>query len=247
MDCVLLKDGDLRGAMDVARQTASPSQEPQIVWRGQALLVGSLNYAHRSLEALPVIDKYEQAHGIDPLALTMRAFTYARLGRPELAMDSATRLYAIQPDTSLSLRARGDALAAAERYDEAADDFIRLNEKYPDENCALASLGDVRLAQGRLDAAIAAYRRYQEATPKYGYLCAAQADFGWGRALDAQGKPDEAIAKFEAAAKRDPDNAELWRAWAVVLGNQGKSGEAAVKLEEARKAEARLAVPVKLN
>ena len=244
---VLLKDGDVRGATDVAYQMASLSREPQIVWRGQALLVGTLNYAHRPGEALEVIEKYEQVRGTDPLTLTMRAFTYARLGRPELAMDNATRLYAVQPDTPQSLRARGDALAAAGRYDEAASDYVRLSDKNPDAICAFASLGDVRLARGELDAAIAAYRRHQEATPKYGSLCAAQADFGWGRALVASGKPDEALAKFAAAAKRDPDDVALWRVWAAVLGNQGKSREAAAKLDEARSAEARLAVPVKLN
>ena len=178
----------------------------------------------------------------------MRAFTYARLGRPELAMDSATRLYAIQPDTSLVPAGARRCVGCGRplrrggpRFHVGSTTSIRTKTA---PSPAWATSGS---RKARLDAAIAAYRRYQEATPKYGYLCAAQADFGWGRALDAQGKSDEAIAKFEAAAKRDPDNVELWRPWAGVLEQQGKKDEAAAKLDEARKAEARLAVPVKLN
>ena len=187
--------------------------------------------------------------GTDPLALTMRAFTYARLGRPELAMDSATRFvcgparYASCPcGRAATPWLRPAATTRRPAITCASATRIRT------QICAFASLGDVRLAQGELDAAIAAYRRHQEATPKYGYLCAAQADFGWARARSTPpGKPDEALAKFAAAAKRDPDDAALWRAWAAVLEKQGKKVEAAAKLDEARAAEARLAIPVKLN
>jgi tetratricopeptide (TPR) repeat protein len=244
---LLLNDGDLQGALAIAREMSADSQQRQIVWRGLALLVTTLAFSHREAEALDAIAKYERLQGIDPLALGMRAFTYARLNRPEIALDYATRLDALQPGSQPSLFVGGQALKAAGRYDEAAANFIRVLDRFPDQKCAWADLGDARLAQGKPDAAIVAYRRHEEVAPKYGFLCAAQADFGWGRALDALGKPDAAVTKFAAAAKRDPDNVELWRAWAAVLGKQGKANEAAAKLEEARKAEARLAVPLKLN
>jgi len=244
---VLLDDGDAQGALAIARQLSVDSQKREIVWRGLVLLAGALDFSHREVEALDVIAKYEHLQGVDPTALALRAFTYARLGRPQLAMDYATRLDAMQPGSQLSLNVGGQALKADGRYDQAATNYMRLLDRFPDQKCAWADLGDVRLAQGNPGAAIAAYRRHDEVAPKYGYLCAAQAAFGWGRALDAQSKFDEAVAKFAAAAKRDPDNVELWRAWAAVLGRQGKPSEATAKLEEARKAEARLAVPLKLN
>jgi len=244
---LLLDDGDVRGAMAIAREMSADSQKREIVWRGLELLVGVLDFSHREAEALEAIAKYERLQGVDPGALAMRAFTYARLNQPGVALDYAMRLDSIQPGSQASLIVGGQALKAAGRYDEAADDFVRLLDRFPDQKCAWADLGDVRLAQGRLDAAVAAYRRHDEVASKYGYLCAAQADFGWGRALAAQGKIDDAVIKFAAAAHRDPDNVELWRAWAAVLGNQGRSGDATGKLEEAREAEARLAVPAKLN
>jgi tetratricopeptide (TPR) repeat protein len=218
-----------------------------MVWRGLELLVGVLNFSHREVEALDAIARYERLQGVDPTALAMRAFTYARLGRPQLAMDYATRLDALQPGSQSSLIVGGQALKADGRYDEAAAKYTQVLDRFPDQKCVWADLGEAQLAQGRPDAAIAAYRRHDEVAPKYGFLCSPQADFGWGRALDAKGKPEEAVAKFAAAAKRDPDNVELWRAWAAVLVKQGKQREAAEKLEEARKADARLAAPLKLN
>lgn len=244
---VLLEDGDVRGAMETARQITSHSRQPELVFRGLWLLARCLNLGHRGLEALDAIAKYEQIRGRDPDSLTVRTVAYATLGRSGDAMENVARLYALQPDSRLVWWARGYAFAAMGRYDDAAADFVRLNDKYPDEKCALARLGDVRLSQGNPDAAIAAYRRHESAARKYGHSCTAQADFGWGRALDAVGKPGEAVAKFEASAARDPDNVALWHAWAATLEKLGKKNEAAAKLEEARRAEARLAVPVKLD
>src|SRR5262249_19836558 len=208
---VLLRDGDIRGAMEIAREIANRSSEREIAWRGLELLAATLSISHRQDEARDVIGKVEQIQGLTPSSLSRRAFAYASLGRADLAIDYAARVYALQPDSSAALWARGNALAATGRHDDAAADFVRLNDKYPDENCALARVGDVRLAQGNFDAAIAAYRRHEEAASKYGYLCAARADFGWGRALDAMGKPAEAARKFASAAARDADDVGLWR------------------------------------
>lgn len=207
-----------------------------------------MSFGHRPGEALAVTEKYEQIRGADASSLGRRAFAYATSGRPEFAIDAALRLYALQPDSARALQARGYAYAAVGRYEEAAADFTRAIDKGGASNqCALAWLGDVRLAQGNPDAAIAAYRRLEAAAPRYGRVCWAQAAFGWGRALEVSGKSEEALAKFAAAAALDPDNVALWRAWSASLEKLGKKDEAAAKLEEARKAEARLAVPLKLN
>ena len=110
--------------------------------------------------------------------------------------------------------------------------IVRLSDKNPDENCALASLGDVRLAQGELDAAITAYRRYQEATPKYGYLCAAQADFGWGRALDAAGQARRGAREIRRGRQARPRRR---RALAGMGGRAREAGEEGRGRREARR------------
>jgi tetratricopeptide (TPR) repeat protein len=110
-------------------------------------------------------------------------------------------LLAIAPDTPEGLRAAGEILRG--RPAEAAEAWRRGWESFGDPQ-ALANLADARLTLGDAHEALTLARRAQQAAPRLaaGYLHAA-------RALDALGRPDDALAELELGAAHLPGEASV--------------------------------------
>lgn len=92
------------------------------------------------------------------------------------------------------------------RAESVANDLVRLQATAT----AQLLLGDVKLAQKQGSAAEAALRKALQITP--GYL---PAQLSLAKALQLQGKSDEAIALLEGAAKAGADTVDVW----AVLGS----------------------------
>jgi tetratricopeptide (TPR) repeat protein len=62
-----------------------------------------------------------------------------------------------------------------------------------------------------------------------------QAELQWGAMLLARGRPDEAIVKLEAAARKAPRSADVIESWGEALAAKGDFDSAASKFAEANK------------
>jgi tetratricopeptide (TPR) repeat protein len=93
--------------------------------------------------------------------------------------------------------------------------------------------------------------RYDEAAEKFARVVQADPEnmralINWGVALSRDGKPEQAIPKFQQALAHDPDSpnsAEAYLNWGAALARLGKHQEAIEKFERALALKAKLLTP----
>ncbi len=158
----------------------------------------------------------------DP-ASARASFQQAQAGRPE-SLSIQMGLSAVMEMEGRTQEARSLVQGVVSRFPQAPEPKERLGRmlleagdvagaetqavalvKLGGTPAAHLLLGDVRLAQKQAAAATAEYRKVLELAPG---LVAAQ--IGVGRALQAEGRNEEAIEYLEAAAQAGGNNLELW-------------------------------------
>jgi tetratricopeptide (TPR) repeat protein len=168
----------------------------------------------------------EQAAGFPALAL-QRLAGIAEKDQPEVLRAEARALVGLgrkQEAMSLFERLLGEQAVDAELWHERAtwrlargdvtgalDDFRKAAELRPDVVTYGLDLARAQEGAGKRDAALATMGEWEARLPDDGGLLAAK-----GHLLRRLGRPDDAVAAFEAALARTPEDTELRRALAAL-------------------------------
>jgi tetratricopeptide (TPR) repeat protein len=165
---------------------------------------------------------------------------YEEQGRLDRAVEAYREALKLEPDYLMARFNLGTVLGRMRRYPEAIAELRRALVTPRDlmrgeTEGTVASihnnLANVLLESGALAEAV---EHYQAAIKLYGSDVegdtAFNAQFNLGRALDALGRPAEAVDAFEAALRADPDNPNALHGLGRALSRQGRYGEALVPL-----------------
>ncbi|MGB1205845.1 MAG: tetratricopeptide repeat protein [Chitinophagales bacterium] len=137
-------------------------------------------------------------------------------GKKEAVIDTASIAM-----TAYSAQNGGNEDAAIELYNQLID------LKYKDENI-YTSLSSIYMAKGDADKASEVITKGKENFPESNAFLINEINY-----LLKQGKPDEAVAKMEEAARLYPDNASLFFALGSNYENLGKERKDAKMMEKA--------------
>lgn len=145
--------------------------------------------------------------------------------RPEARPAAAAPVPAPAP-ASVDWRALGNAALGGGYLAEAARCYAQGVAAHPDDPALRLNLGYVLLEQGQPQAAA---ERLEQALAlrRPGDAFAHEAQYLLGRALAQLGRPLEALAQFDAAARAQPDFAEPVEEAVRLLGSLRRHGEAA--------------------
>jgi len=189
-------------------------------------------------------------------ALKARGRSQEAVAILEAAVAANREAVRLRPDDNYAHFSLGFALDAQGKRDEAIAEYRTAIRIRPDHAVAHSNLGDALYNRGKLDEAIVEFRtaiRFQpdDAYAHYGIgvvLCdgkreyvAAAAEFreairiqpddanahtSLGKALERQGKLDEAIVEYRTAVRLQPDHVRAHHGLGWVLERQGKLDEA---------------------
>jgi tetratricopeptide (TPR) repeat protein len=205
----------------------------------------ALIHRHRPREALAVAERGLVLGPGNVELLNFRAESLIELGRGPEALDAGNATLAAggasEGDTWAGLISnRARAYLVLGRREDAWADYLRVAK---DKTINLdIDWGEVLLGLGRPKDALPIYAARLHDDPRYW-----PAHVGMARANLALGNAEEAVRRFEFAAKGDPDDPALYRDWAKALEALGRGSDASAKRADAAKAEARLGIPLRLN
>lgn len=166
-----------------------------------------LTYMGRAPEAVPMLDAAVTDHPKEPEYHYNFGLALAATGRMEDAVRQFEAAVKLKPDYDIAENNLGNALVQLHRPTEAARHFIAATRINPLNADAHYNLGTIWLQARQWDAAARELRRASVLTPND-----ADAHAMLGRALEAQGRPLEAIAEYEAAVRLKPSQAVAQRA-----------------------------------
>jgi tetratricopeptide (TPR) repeat protein len=146
---------------------------------------------------------------------------YANQGDYERALPHFANAVRIRPDLADLHASYGSVLFMVGKVDEAVEQFTA------------ALKIDPKLETTRRDLESAKEKQSEAKGPDKGKLYTALALMNQGTALDACGKPDEAMIKFQEAVRIKPDLAEAHCNLAVALKGQGKLDAAIAQCRKA--------------
>lgn len=169
------------------------------------------------------LEAFEAALAADPAhvaALVHRGHALQALDRLDEALASQEAALRVAPDDADACQSRGAVLLELSRPVEALDTCERALRLRPGFVEALTTRGQALLALDRYAEALESYRaaQVQHATP--------EGALGMGDALQALGRPAEAVACFDEALALRP-------AYAEALNNRGNALQALNRHEEA--------------
>ncbi len=175
----------------------------------------------------------------------------------------------LMPESAISYNNLGVALGAQKKLDEAVAAYRTAIRLMPDYDLAHSNLGRVLVEAGKLEEGIVESRTAIRLRPDYidahenlitafgllgrlpelvteysatDRLSSPTSLYALGRALEAQGKLEQAIARYREALSLKPDFAVAKHRVGSVLQAQGKLGDAAAAYREALQLDPRLAM-----
>lgn len=156
-------------------------------------------------------------------------------GRHGEAEAELTRAVQLRPERAKAHNSLGSLFVEVGRYAEAEAEFREAMRLTPSHGEAAANLGALYGRQRRYAEAIAMLRGSIALSPELGpaRVNLAHALDNAGVDLARAGKPAEAAALFEEAARLLPEEATLWRNLGGALVQAGKVAEALAPLERA--------------
>lgn len=172
-------------------------------------------------EALPLWNRYLDAHPGDAAALSNRGNVRLVLGDAEGAIRDQSRSIELSPDEIDPHLNRGTAEEALQQWDEAAADYDWILERDPAEASALYNLGNVRGSQ----------QDWMTAADLYSQAALARPGFAMARSSEAMARYQ--LEQFEQAERelrnlirRYPMFADARAGLSALLWKQGQGGEA---------------------
>lgn len=155
------------------------------------------------------INEYRKAISADPNlmeAVRNLANTYYFLENYSEAKPLFARFIAMQDQTTASLIAAVSALAEMERgdgnFEESIKYDLRAIELNPTNDSQVHVMANTYNNAGEADKAIQIYQAGVKAIPSNGFF-----DRSLGRILEQEGRLEEALSAYEAAALKNPDSA----------------------------------------
>ena len=263
---VMLKRGQSKESLDLARSLLSLRQEDADVW----IAIGQAEQALAHFK--PAEEAFRRAISIFPWATPAYEGLVGvaeQRGDPQAATEAWSRLAFLLPDVDFVQMRLIDSLLRENRPTRAFPLVERLLERVPKSGDAWYWKARVLAALGRPTDAIAAYRRSLELSPSapawvwsgLATLCfelklfpeSIQAyrealklvpdnfnlRFSFAVALKDGGYLDEAIALDEKLALEHPDSAAVWRQIGFARSIQGRADESAKALEHSLTLEAK--------
>ncbi len=135
-------------------------------------------------------------------------------GRRNEAIAAYREAIRLKPDNALAHYFFGGALKAWGRRDEAIAEYraaARLDAERGQSGAAIAALGSTLRELSRPDETVVIYRQILEKSPRD-----AAAHLGLANELSAQGRHDEAVAEYRAAARLDAERGRVGSAIAAL-------------------------------
>jgi tetratricopeptide (TPR) repeat protein len=132
----------------------------------------------------------------DPWLFNALGGVYSRQQRHEQAVQAYTAALSVVPagaDEALLLRNRAEAFIRLDRLGEAEKDYERARALAPDHLYTHVRLGQLALAREEYAAVVEHYSAVIDREPEAGFY------FDRGLAYLALGRPDEAVADYQAA------------------------------------------------
>ena len=196
---------------------------PAVPGNDQAVFEQALEASRQgdAAAALPLWDRYLQAHPNDAAALSNRGNVRLVLGDVSGAIGDQTQAMEVAPEEIDPHLNRGTAEEALQQWEAAAADYAWILERDPAEASALYNLGNVRGSQQDWDAAAQLYADASLARPGF-----------------AMARSSEALARYQLEqfeqAERDLRNlirryplfADARAGLSALLWRQGQRGEA---------------------
>ncbi|HVJ50886.1 MAG TPA: sulfotransferase [Aliidongia sp.] len=196
---------------------------------------GAMNNLGVVLQQLDELDaaraQYERALTLDPDNASVHAnlaAVLARLGEFGLALDAVRRAVELTPPNLNAYLIGAEVEQELRRYDRALDWLDGAHILWPQEPIILQRRAVVLLKQRRLDEGLAACRELRKLHFEDG-----NTDNVAGLLLRELGRPDEALAAFEAAAAGLPQPSGVLSNRAVLLTELGRGHEAMICFEQA--------------
>ena len=172
-------------------------------------------------QALPLWNRYLEAHPDDAAALSNRGNVRLVLGDAQGAISDQTRSMEQSPEEIDPHLNRGTAEEALQQWDAAAADYDWILERDPAEASALYNLGNVRGSQ----------QDWTAAAELYGQAALARPGFAMARSSEAMARYQ--LEQFEQAERelrnlirRYPMFADARAGLSALLWKQGQRGEA---------------------
>jgi tetratricopeptide (TPR) repeat protein len=154
------------------------------------------------------IEEYRKAISADPNlveAIRNLANTYYFLERFSEAKPLIKRFVALQQQTTASLIAAVSMIGELERkdgnFEESITYDLRAIQLTPNNDSQVHVMANTYNNAGEAEKAILIYQAGIEAMPSNGFL-----DRSLGRILEQEGRYEEALSAYEAAALKDPDS-----------------------------------------
>lgn len=144
------------------------------------------------------------------------------------ALAIMNKAYAANPDDPRPLQEAADTLLAAGRVEDAATVYLMVLQRTPQNGPALAGLGLAYLQAHDVDAALRAFAAARTAGDTSARLMN-----GWGVALDAMARHDEARQRYKDGIALHPDDVSLRNNLALSEAMDGDLDAAAESLAAA--------------
>jgi len=233
LDEVALEKLRSLGYLQGERSAAKPRVDPkELTGVGRATArAQALADAHRTEQALQVLDSLLVSRPETRLALRLRANYLLRLERGAEALEAYERALADCagcPDEFRLLQEQASAYAAAGRPDEALQRTRLLIAARPEEQGLHLQLGEILEQQGDRDAAIAAWREEARLFPREALPLVKI-----GMAESARTRMREAEAAYRSALAVAPRDADALVALSQFLSDTGRAAEAGPLVDQA--------------
>lgn len=144
-----------------------------------------------------------------------------------LAEQQLLRLAEMAPESARVHQLQAEALEAQERRSAAEEEYEAALKVKPDLVDALLGLAKLKRIRLACEDAIALYEKAETIRPTF------DGAYGLGVCYSYLQRDDEAVAKFDAATRRDPQAAVAWVGLGTSLAKTGRAAEGIPKLQQA--------------